>query len=167
MAPLGTCDLTQQSARRPDWRRGTGAEALRLLALATAFTALALAAGSSDDRLSRHLTELTPHDEFIYLPPTRFLRAVALGYEHALADVLWFRTINYFGRHYRSDGVYPWLASMCDAVTDLDPQAEHVYRFGGVILPWEARRIEDGLALLEKGTRNLPHSWRLRYMVGF
>jgi hypothetical protein len=105
--------------------------------------------------------------EFIYLPPTRFLQAVALGYQQVLANVLWFRTINYFGRHYQSDRVYPWLASMCNAVTDLDPRAEYVYSFGGVILPWEADRIDDGIALLEKGTRNLPSSWRLHYMLGF
>ena len=63
---------------------------------------------------------------------------MALGWRNALADVLWFRTISYFGAHYRSDHTYPWLASMCDLVTDLDPRAEHVYRFAGVILPWEA-----------------------------
>ncbi len=92
---------------------------------------------------------------------------MALGYEHALADVLWFRTISYFGRHYRSDRLYPWLAKMCDAVTDLDPSAAHVYRFGGLLLPWEADLIDDGIALLEKGTGNLPDSWELRYMLGF
>jgi hypothetical protein len=105
--------------------------------------------------------------EFIYLPPTRFLRTVALGYENALANVLWFRTISYFGLHYRSDRVYTWLAAMCDAVTDLDPLAEHVYRFGGVILPWEADRIDDGITLLEKGTRNIPDSWQLHFILGF
>jgi hypothetical protein len=56
---------------------------------------------------------------------------------------------------------------MCDGVTDLDPRAEHVYRFGGVILPWEADRIDDGISLLEKGVRNMPDSWQLHYMLGF
>jgi hypothetical protein len=56
---------------------------------------------------------------------------------------------------------------MCDVVTDLDPRAEHVYHFGGVMLPWEADRVDDGIALLEKGTRNMPESWRLQYMLGF
>jgi len=121
----------------------------------------------SDARLAVQLDARERGTELIYLPPTWFLRAVALGYEHALADVLWFRTIGYFGKHYRSDRVYPWLASMCDVVTDLDPQAEHVYRFGGVLLPWEANRVDDGIALLEKGTRHMPRSWRLHYMLGF
>ncbi|HVO24985.1 MAG TPA: hypothetical protein VMW56_15290 [Candidatus Margulisiibacteriota bacterium] len=117
--------------------------------------------------LDRDLSTHTELAELVYLPPTRFLRAVSLGYEQVLANVLWFRTISYFGRHYQSDRIYPWLASMCDVVTDLDPRAEHVYRFGGVILPWEADRVDDGIALLEKGVRNVPDSWQLQYMLGF
>jgi hypothetical protein len=105
--------------------------------------------------------------ELIYLPPTTFLRTVSLGYQQALADLLWFRAISYFGRHYRSDRIYSWLASMCNAVTDLDPRAEYVYRFGGVILPWEADQVDDGIALLQKGARNIPESWQLHYMLGF
>ena len=107
------------------------------------------------------------HEELVYLPPARFLKLVSLGYQHALADVLWFRTTGYFGRHYRSDRIYPWLAYMCNVVTDLDPAAQHVYRFAGLILPWEADGVDDGIALLEKGSRNLPDAWELSYMLGF
>ena len=106
-------------------------------------------------------------EELVYLPPARFLKLVSLGYQHALADVLWFRTTGYFGRHYRSDRIYPWLAYMCNVVTDLDPAAQHVYRFAGLILPWEADGVDDGIALLEKGSRNLPDAWELSYMLGF
>ena len=121
----------------------------------------------TDRALQSQLRAADDRQELIYLPPTRFLKLVSLGYQHALADVLWFRTISYFGRHYRTDRVYPWLAYMCDVVTDLDPAAQHVYRFGGLILPWEADHIDDGIALLEKGSRNLPDSWELSYMLGF
>lgn len=123
--------------------------------------------GRADAVLSRLFSTRTDSVELIYLPPTRLLRAVALGYEHTLADILWFRTISYFGQHYNGDRNYPWLAYMCDVVTDLDPRAEHVYHFGGVMLPWVADRVDDGIALLEKGARNMPDSWELRYMLGF
>lgn len=119
------------------------------------------------DQLARERAQLGEPPELVYAPPAAFLEVVSLGYRHALANVLWFRTIDYFGRHYRKDRLYPWLAEMCDRVTDLDPAAEHVYRFGGVILPWEANDIDAGIALLEKGVRNLPQSWSLRYMLGF
>ncbi len=128
---------------------------------------LMLAIGWTDRVLQRQVQERADQVELVYLPPVPVLKVVSLGYQHALADILWFRTINYFGRHYRSDRVYPWLAYMCDVVTDLDPQAQHVYRFGGLLLPWEADRVGDGIALLEKGTRNLPESWELAYILGF
>jgi tetratricopeptide (TPR) repeat protein len=92
---------------------------------------------------------------------------MSLGYDNVLADVLWFRTISYFGEHYRGDRVYPWLAHMCDLVTDLDPRAEHVYRFAGTILPWEAGQADAGIKLLEKGVRAMPNSWLLHYWLGF
>jgi tetratricopeptide (TPR) repeat protein len=105
--------------------------------------------------------------ELVYLPKAQYLRLMSLGYDNVLADVLWFRTINYFGSHYRGDRVYPWLAHMCDLVTDLDPRAEHVYRFAGTILPWEADQADAGIRLLEKGVKALPNSWLLPYWLGF
>lgn len=103
----------------------------------------------------------------VYLPKAEYLRPMSLGYANVLADVLWFRAISYFGAHYRSDRTYPWLSHMCDLVTDLDPRAEHVYRFAGVILPWEAGAADEGIRLLEKGTRTFPDSWLLHYWLGF
>jgi hypothetical protein len=169
MAMVGStaCDLPGHLPWRG--RRERGAHR-RVLKTSSRLLAVALLAGAtvwSSAALDRELISGAEFAELIYLPPTGFLRAVSLGYEQALADVLWFRTISYFGRHYQGDRVYPWLASMCDGVTDLDPHAEHVYQFGGIILPWEADRIDDGIALLEKGTRNMPDSWQLHYMLGF
>ncbi len=103
----------------------------------------------------------------VYLPDVRFLRLASLGYENAIADVLWFRTINYFGAHFRGNRLYPWLSRMCDLVTDLDPRAEHVYRFGGFILPWEAQLPDEGIRLLEKGVQQFPDSWQLNFYLGF
>src|SRR5215510_12440046 len=60
--------------------------------------------------------------EFVYVPDAHLLRPMALGYNNVLADLLWFRTISYFGEHYRGNRQYPWLARMCDLVTDLDPR---------------------------------------------
>lgn len=130
------------------------------LSLTIAATALASA------RLDRAALTM-PETEPVYLPKADYLRPMALGWRNALANVLWFRTISYFGAHYRGDHTYPWLASMCDLVTDLDPRAEHVYRFAGVILPWEANQVDAGIALLEKGLRQFPDDWRLHYHLGF
>lgn len=103
----------------------------------------------------------------VYLPKTEYLRPMSLGWQNVLADILWFRTISYFGQHYRSDRTYPWLARMCDLITDLDPHADHVYRFAGVILPWEANQADAGIRLLEKGVGQFPRSAMLHYHLGF
>ena len=103
----------------------------------------------------------------MYLPDVRFLRLPRSATKNALADILWFRTIDYFGKHFRGDRLYPWLARMCDAVTELDPRAVHVYSFAGFILTWEAQNPDDGIRLLEKGVAQFPDSWQLHYYLGF
>ena len=158
-----TCDDPPHLA----WGPGLVSRSRHASAIVLAALLCVLTTAWSDSRLAEQSEGVGEPSELIYVPPARFLRAVALGYDHALANVLWFRTINYFGNHYRGDRVYTWLAYMCDVVTDLDPRAEHVYSFGGILLPWEADRVDDGIALLEKGTRNMPDSWRMHYMLGF
>jgi len=118
-------------------------------------------------RIDRAAEAVVEDDQPVYLPRAEYLQPLALGWRNTLADVLWFRTISYFGQHFRSNRTYPWLASMCNLVTDLDPRAFHVYRFAGVILPWEANQAEAGIGLLEKGLRQFPDSWLLHYYLGF
>jgi len=141
--------------------------AIRGLALLVALGGLVAVVTKAGARLDRAASAATRVDEPVYLPRAEYLRPISLGWQNALADILWFRTISYFGEHYRSDHTYPWLAQMCDLVTDLDPRAEHVYRFAGFILPWEASQADAGIRLLEKGARQFPDSWALEYFIGF
>jgi hypothetical protein len=141
--------------------------AIRGVALAAALGGLAAVLAVTGARLDRAAHAAARSDEPVYLPRAEYLRPMSLGWQNVLADVIWFRTISYFGEHYRSDRTYPWLAQMCELVTDLDPRAEHVYRFAGFILPWEADQAEAGIHLLEKGTRQFPDSWLLHYYAGF
>lgn len=139
---------------------------LRRASWAVALAMAIAAAAAANVRLDRAALA-APETEPVYLPRAEYLRPMALGWRNVLADVLWFRTISYFGAHYRGDHTYPWLASMCDLVTDLDPRAEHVYRFAGVILPWEANQVDAGIALLQKGLQQFPNDWMLHYHLGF
>jgi hypothetical protein len=141
--------------------------AIRGVALVTALCALAAIAGVTGARLDRAMHAITRTREPVYLPRAEYLQPMSLGWRNVLADIIWFRTISYFGEHYRGDRIYPWLAQMCELVTDLDPRAEHVYRFAGAILPWEADQVDAGMRLLEKGVQQFPDSWTLRYYLGF
>jgi hypothetical protein len=139
----------------------------RVVTWLTTFAALIVAIAVAGARLDGNAERAAVGDDPVYLPRAEYLRPLSLGWQNAVADVLWFRTISYFGQHYGSDRTYPWLASMCDLVTDLDPRALHVYRFAGVVLPWEADQVDAGIRLLEKGLRQFPDSWLLHYYLGF
>ncbi len=147
-----------------DMRTG---RAIRRIALLGTFGVLVAALAVSGMQLDRAATALTRGEEPVYLPHAEYLRPMSLGWQSAFADVLWFRTISYFGEHYRNDRTYRWLADMCDLVTDLDPRAEHVYRFCGGVLTWEAEQVDAGLRVLEKGVGQFPDSWTLQYSLGF
>jgi tetratricopeptide (TPR) repeat protein len=140
------------------WRRGS-----------VAFGALLLAGGVAM-AAARGLEARAPAPigdaQLVYLPDAARLRPLALGYDTVLANLLWFRTISYFGAHLETDRAYPWLEAMCDLVTDLHPRAFHAYQFAGLILPWEARDPDAGIRLLEKGLRHFPDSWLLHYYLG-
>src|SRR5437879_4358280 len=100
MIPVTACD----PPRHLPWRASapTGfRHALWVAAMIAILAVCVIVVGRTEARLGRELAIRRDAAELIYLPPTRVLRAVSLGYEHALADVLWFRTINYFGEHYR------------------------------------------------------------------
>jgi tetratricopeptide (TPR) repeat protein len=139
----------------------------RPAAFLAALLVLGAVTGVAVGELNRHRQAAGEARSPVYLPQAKYLRPMSLGYENVLADILWFRAISYFGKHYRQDRTYPWLAHMCDLVTDLDPKARHVYQFAGVILPWEANQAEAGIRMLEKGVRVFPESWILRYHLGF
>jgi len=147
--------------------RGRWRSALALAVLLAVVVGLVSVARFAHRELHRDDAVALAEEPPVYLPDVRFLRIASLGYDNALADVLWFRTIDYFGAHFRGDRLYPWLARMCDLVTDMDPGAEHVYRFAGFILPWEAQMPDEGIRLLEKGVAQFPDSWQLNFYLGF
>lgn len=108
----------------------------------------------------------SPKDQILYLPSGRGLELISFGYRNVLSDILWFNTINYFGKHYRSDRNYEWLSHMCSLVTRLDQKAVYVYEFCGLMLAWEAGKHDDALALLSYGMDHNPDSWKLPYLRG-
>lgn len=105
--------------------------------------------------------------EVLYLPQRAAVEFVSFGYTNALADVLWFNTINYFGKHYRSDQSYQWLSEMCSLVIALDPAAKHVYEFCSAMVSWEVKDHKAGLEILNQAVAQHPNDWRFRYFRGF
>ena len=107
-------------------------------------------------------------EKLIYIPETRFLETASLGFHAVLADILWARSVVYFGGHFLTDKDYRWLYRILDATTTLDPKNVLAYRFGGTLLALEQNDVEKSIALLKKGIKNNPdEDWRLYFLLGF
>jgi len=105
--------------------------------------------------------------EALYLPQQNIVTLLSFGYQKVASNYLWFKTINYFGKHYVRDQNYQWLFHMCTLVATLDPKALHVYEFGSTILAWEASQATLAGELLSQGIKENPESWKLLYLRGF
>lgn len=106
-------------------------------------------------------------EELLYFPSGVFVKQASLGYETAAADAAWLRAIQYYGEHRLTDQKYQRIGHLMSVVTDLDPAFESAYVFGAFVLAQELRRPEEGVALLMKGRRANPDSWRLAFETGF
>jgi hypothetical protein len=104
--------------------------------------------------------------EALYLPNGNALKLLSAGYHNALANYFWFSTINYFGKHYRSDRSYKWLAHRCGLIQELDPIYAQVPEFCALILAFEAKDATAARAVLTRGIQANPDNWRLHYLLG-
>lgn len=108
-------------------------------------------------------------DEILYVTPGRYLKPMVLGYDVAVADLLWLRAIQYFGGKSPSAGTYRWFYPMADTITTLDPKFDMVYHSAGIVLAVyaEPKRIEESVAILKKGVENSPDEWRHPFYLSF
>ena len=141
---------------------------LATLTALTAFLVIA-ASGFRQLRAVNHVREgdNRQSSEVLYLPNGKALNFLSFGYRNVLSNILWFNSISYFGRHFRSDQNYLWLFHMADLVTTLDPNALFAYEFVSTMLSWETNRPDQAVALLTKAIDHHPDNWRLYYLRGF
>lgn len=139
----------------------------KILPLSLFVLCLTATVGSYERLSDAHDKLKAVETEALLLPNGTALDFMSFGYRNVLSHVLWFNTINYFGKHYKLDRNYTWLYHMCDLVTTLNPQATHVYEFGSMMLAWEASLPEKSIALLDKAIRNDNRRWLYYYYRGF
>ncbi len=124
-------------------------------------------------RIDSTLGGFRPQEEALYLWSGKHVKMIAPGFEGIAADVYWLRTVQYFGgqRRFSSDKNFALLYPLIDITTTLDPRLEIAYRYGAIFLseppPVGAGQPREGIAILERGARALPDSWRLRQDMGF
>jgi hypothetical protein len=109
--------------------------------------------------------------ETLYLPPGIVLKAMALGYPQALADLILVRAHSYFLTHFFADRIFAWLDSYYDAVVGLDPDNPRVYQWFGYVAKL-GQGLDDDVVrhadrFLEDGLARFPRDSRLHMDLGF
>jgi hypothetical protein len=123
--------------------------------------------------IDRRLGPFRAQHDVLYLWSAKHVRRLFPGFEALAADLYWLRTVQYFGsqRVFDTEKRFELLYPLIDITTTLDPRLEMAYRYGATFLsePWPtgAGRPREGVAILERGVRELPKSWRLRQDLGF
>jgi hypothetical protein len=97
---------------------------------------------------------------------------VALEFKGILADVIFSRTMTWYGGKVIRDEKlsaeeWDWIYANMDVATDLDPYFNDPYLFGAVNLAWEADQVEAANALLEKALEKRDWDWSIPFYLGF
>ena len=141
-----------------------------LLATAAFVGALSLQQKSSD-AMRAVLTE----DDRYYLPPAEWLRVFSLGYTEAAADLVWVKTIVYFGEKIGAKtegGAHQMMNYLMTAVV-LDPKFRSCYTAGSTLTLFQEngrvvrRSIEMAFELLERGIQEFPDDGEIFFTLGF
>jgi hypothetical protein len=121
--------------------------------------------------LQNRLTGLSRSSEvpqsMAYLPESDKIIPWFLGFQTVVGDYLWIRTTLYFGGHLLKDRQYPWLLSMVDMVTKLNPRFYPAYEFAGLLLPDVCKNLDAAKILLQRGiSANVKNTWKLYFYLG-
>jgi hypothetical protein len=149
----------------PRWR------ALTAVALVPAAIALATATMSARDRWYPRTAAETRE---LYVTSGDAIGRFALGFDAVLADIYWIRTVQHYGSDRRSRPYadrYALLHPLIEITTTLDPYFATAFQFGALFLaeplPNGPGRLDQGVALLEKGLRAEPTRWQYAQYLGF
>jgi hypothetical protein len=124
-------------------------------------------------RIDAELGMFRAQEEVLYLWSGPQVKRMVPGFEGLAASIYWLRTVQYFGgqRVFARAKRFELLEPLIGITTSLDPRLEIAYRYGAIFLseppPVGAGRPRSGIALLERGAKALPRSWRLRQDLGF
>jgi tetratricopeptide (TPR) repeat protein len=93
-----------------------------------------------------HLASQSYEDRY-YLPPAEWLPLMSLGFRAALADLIWCRSLIYFGEELVHKGGVKFAFEYTDAVLALDPDFRSAYAWIGTAALYRAKGVtyEDGL----------------------
>jgi len=100
------------------------------------------------------------------LPDGATLHVLSLGFERAVADLFWIRTVYYVGDDVSSRAKWPAAERLAQLVTDIDPHFDSVYVVMASVLSGLKYEPDAAIRLLEKGAA-VSSYWRIHFLLGF
>lgn len=108
--------------------------------------------------------------EVLYVPDVRTTRIIGLGYDQAMADLMWVRTLGYFGKHFSGDKDYRWLEHFIEQIMQLDPKFRKVYHWAGTnVLYGRAftnQNVRISNRFYKKAIERFPDDFEAAYRLG-
>ncbi len=129
-----------------------------------AFAGLALLALVAD-RLRARVTERVAHlhdtADVYPLPAPEQLKVAAIGYDDAIASILWVSLLYQYGDHVGKNRPFPYATAYARTILHLDPNFRQVYRFVSTFVTMqskapELREIVEVRELMERGLEEHP-----------
>jgi hypothetical protein len=127
-------------------------------------------------QLSVNAFAKTDDDDRYYLPPASWLRFFSLGYNEAAADLVWVKTLIYFGKRMalepeETNGGH--IRNYLLTAVALDPKFRSLYTTGATFTKYSQGRritresIDMAITLLESGIKEFPNDGELWFALGF
>lgn len=117
--------------------------------------------------LDQERTAVARAEQLAYLPKGDYLKLAVLGYRQVVADLIWLQAVQHIGAKRDTQLGYTWTYHAVDVLTDLDPTFVAPYQATGLFLGVLVGRHDEGLAILNKGSRHNPSNWQLPFLAGY
>jgi len=108
------------------------------------------------------------HEDIYYLPPPDWLPSMSFGYTSALADLLWCRSLVYFGEELAQKSPAKNLLQYTDAILALDPTFRAAYRWAATgigfrLVPPTVEEVTQASEYLKRAVERWPQDGELRW----
>jgi len=122
-------------------------------------------------RSMAHLQATQRYEDVYYVPPPHWLPVMSLGFDRALADLLWIRALLYFGEEVEHRGDVEHAYDYADAILALDPDFRRVYRWIAMAAMYRPggftiADVRRGIDYLELGVERFPDDGELAWDLG-
>ena len=145
--------------------------------------------------LQRHSTQIyklsNQNENIYYLPPSNWLKVLSLGYNEAMADLLWIKCVLYFSTSpkitvsletgltekeiqalVKHRHLVSYIPTYLDAISQVNPRLKSTYLYGSHFAMFHLGiitrdTIDMSIDILKLGLKQYPNDGQLLFQIGF